>query len=401
MKKRDLYISKILPFVDKPVIKVITGIRRSGKSALLMLLKDYLIEEGTAFDNIIYINFESMEFGDIETAKDLYSYIIKRKPQNCKCYILLDEIQNVKEWERAVNSFQVDIDCDIYITGSNSQLLSSELSTLLAGRYVEFVIETLSFSEYLDFKDDEEKDIYKSFNQYLKLGGFPAIHAYNYDVDSAYKIVSDIYSSVILRDTIQRHNIRNVDQLNRIMRFILVNIGNLFSAKSISDYFVSQKRKIDVNTVYNYLSALESAYIIRRVNRYNLKGKEVLKTNEKFYLSDHALLYALMGYDSQWISGVMENIIFLEFVRRGYSTYVGKYDDNEIDFVGEKNGDKVYVQVTYKIETEKTFEREVNTLLKINDNYHKYIVTLDDMIAGNVGGIEKVHIADFLLKEIW
>ena len=263
MKKRDLYISKILPFVDKPVIKVITGIRRSGKSALLMLLKDYLIEKGTAFDNIIYINFESMEFADIETAKDLYSYIIKRKPQNSKCYILLDEIQNVKEWERAVNSFQVDIDCDIYITGSNSQLLSSELSTLLAGRYVEFVIETLSFSEYLDFKDDEEKDIYKSFNQFLKLGGFPAIHAYNYDVDSAYKIVSDIYSSVILRDTIQRHNIRNVDQLNRIMRFILVNIGNLFSAKSISDYFVSQKRKIDVNTVYNYLSALESAPSLR------------------------------------------------------------------------------------------------------------------------------------------
>ena len=180
MKKRDLYISKILPFVDKPVIKVITGIRRSGKSALLMLLKDYLIEKGTAFDNIIYINFESMEFADIETAKDLYSYIIKRKPQNCKCYILLDEIQNVKEWERAVNSFQVDIDCDIYITGSNSQLLSSELSTLLAGRYVEFVIETLSFSEYLCFRNEEEKDIYKSFSQYLKLGGFPAIHAYQY-----------------------------------------------------------------------------------------------------------------------------------------------------------------------------------------------------------------------------
>lgn len=401
MKERPLYISKIRPFVDKPVIKVITGIRRSGKSALLMLLRDFLMENGVSDKNILYINFESMEYVDIDSAKSLYSYVIEHKPDNGKYYILLDEVQNVKEWERAVNSFQVDMDCDIYITGSNSQLLSSELSTLLAGRYVEFVIETLSFKEYLSFLNSDSKDVHKEFLQYLQLGGFPVIHSHNYDVDSAYKIINDIYSSVILRDTIQRHNIRNVEQLDRIMRFVLTNIGNLFSAKSISDYFISQKRKVDVNTVYNYLSALESAYIIRRVNRYNLKGKEVLKTNEKFYLGDHALVYSLMGYDSQWISGVLENIVFLEMLRRGYTPYIGKYDDNEIDFVAEKSGNKIYVQVAYKIETEKTFEREVNTLLKINDNYHKYIVTLDEMIAGNTDGIEKVHMADFLLKEEW
>ena len=401
MKERPLYISKISPFIDKPIVKVITGIRRSGKSALLMLLKDYFISKGSSAENIIYINFESMEYADIDSAKSLYSYVVEHKPSIGKCYILLDEIQNVKDWERAVNSFQVDIDCDIYITGSNSHLLSSELSTLLAGRYVEFVIETLSFKEYLSFLDSDIIDVYKEFNNYLRLGGFPVIHAHNYDADSAYKIINDIYSSVILRDTIQRHNIRNVDQLERIMRFVLTNVGNLFSAKSISDYFISQKRKVDINTVYNYLSALESAYIIRRVNRYNLKGKEILKTNEKFYLSDHALIYSLMGYNSQWISGILENVVYLEMLRRGYTPFVGKYDDNEIDFVGEKAGNKIYIQVSYKIETDKTLERELNTLLKINDNYRKYVVTLDEMTFGNVEGIEKIHLADFLLKEEW
>lgn len=401
MKERPLYISKITPFIDKPIVKVITGIRRSGKSALLMLLKDYFISKGSSAENIIYINFESMEYADIDSAKSLYSYVVEHKPSNGKCYILLDEIQNVKDWERAVNSFQVDIDCDIYITGSNSHLLSSELSTLLAGRYVEFVIETLSFKEYLSFLDSDIIDVYKEFNNYLRLGGFPVIHAHNYDADSAYKIINDIYSSVILRDTIQRHNIRNVDQLERIMKFVLTNVGNLFSAKSISDYFISQKRKVDINTVYNYLSALESAYIIRRVNRYNLKGKEILKTNEKFYLSDHALIYSLMGYNSQWISGILENIVYLEMLRRGYTPFVGKYDDNEIDFVGEKAGNKIYIQVSYKIEADKTLERELNTLLRINDNYRKYVVTLDEMAFGNVEGIEKIHLADFLLKEEW
>ncbi|MBQ8760930.1 MAG: ATP-binding protein [Bacteroidales bacterium] len=401
MRERPLYISKIQPFFDKPIVKVITGIRRCGKSALLMLIKDYFIKTGITEKNIIYINFESMEYSDIDSAKKLYSYILDKKPNEGRCYILLDEIQNVKEWERAVNSFQVDFDSDIYITGSNSQLLSSELSTLLAGRYVEFVIETLSFKEYLSFLNETPNDIYKAFNQYVRLGGFPAIHAYNYDTDSAYKVINDIYSSVILRDTIQRHNIRNVDQLERIMRFILINVGNIFSAKSISDYFVSQKRKVDINTIYNYLSALESAYIIRRVNRYNLKGKEILKTNEKYYFSDHALIYSLMGYNSQWISGVLENIVFLEMLRRGYTPFVGKYDDYEIDFVGDRQGNKIYVQVTYKIESQKTFEREINSLMKVNDNYHKYLVTTDEMFVGNYDGIEEIHIADFLLKEDW
>lgn len=405
MIQRSIYIDKILPFIDKPLIKILTGIRRSGKSVLLMLIKEELRQRNIPESQIIYINFESLEYMDIDSALKLYKYIKEKRTKEEKIYILLDEIQNVPEWEKAINSFMVDFDSDIYLTGSNSRLLSSELATLLAGRYIEISVEPLSFREYLEFiktyGQDSTENIYTSFERYLRMGGFPAIHTGNYTTEPAYKIISDIYASVILRDTIQRNNIRNVELLNRLVRYLFDNVGNLFSAKNIADYFKSQQRKVDINTIYNYLSSLESAFILRKVSRYNIKGKEILKTNEKYYMGDHALAYALMGYHDRWIAGVLENIVMLELSRRGYNTYVGKFDDKEIDFVAEQRDERIYVQVAYKLSDESTISREFAPLLAVDDHYPKYVVTMDDLWKDNIEGVKHVHIADFLLQKQW
>lgn len=405
MIQRPIYINKILPFIDRPLIKILTGIRRSGKSVLLMLIKEELLHRNIPESQIIYLNFESLEYMDIDSALKLYQYIKEKKTTEGKIYILLDEIQNVPEWEKAINSFMVDLDCDIYITGSNSRLLSSELATLLAGRYIELSIEPLSFSEYIEFakvyQPSFREDIHALFNNYLRLGGFPAIHTGNYTIESAYKIISDIYASVILRDTIQRNGIRNVELLNRLVRYLFDNVGNLFSAKNIADYFKNQQRKVDINTIYNYLNSLESAFILRKVSRYNIKGKEILKTNEKYYMGDHALAYALMGYHDRWIAGVLENIVMLELSRRGYATYVGKFDDKEIDFVAERRDERIYIQVAYKLTDESTISREFNPLLNIDDHFPKYVVTMDDLWKDNIEGVKHVHIAGFLLQEEW
>lgn len=405
MIQRSIYIDKILPFINKPLIKILTGIRRSGKSVLLMLIKEELLKRNISESQIIYINFESLEYMDIDSAIKLYKYIKEKITKEDKIYILLDEIQNVPEWEKAINSFMVDFDSDIYITGSNSRLLSSELATLLAGRYIEINVEPLSFCEYLEFtetyKQHSIENTHISFQHYLRMGGFPAIHTGNYTIESAYKIISDIYASVILRDTIQRNNIRNVELLNRLVRYLFDNVGNLFSAKNIADYFKSQQRKIDINTVYNYLDSLESAFILHKVSRYNIKGKEILKTNEKYYMGDHAFAYALMGYHDRWIAGVLENIVMLELSRRGYSVYVGKFDDKEIDFVAELRSERIYVQVAYKLTDESTISREFTPLLAIDDHYPKYVVTMDDFWKDNIEGVKHVHIADFLLQNQW
>jgi len=294
-----------------------------------------------------------------------------------------------------------DSNVDLYITGSNSKLLSSELSTYIAGRYVEFQISTLSFEEYLLFKETRNKskieNIYKEFEIYLRLGGFPSIHLSEYDTDTVYKIVSDIYSSVILRDTIQRYNIRNIELLDRVVKFVFENVGNRFSAKNIADYFKSQQRKIDLNTIYNYLKALEGAFIIQRVPRYDIKGKEVLQTNEKYYVSDVSLIYSVLGYRDRFIAGILENIVLLELKRRGYTVYVGKIEEKEVDFIAERKDDKVYVQVTYKMTEPQTIEREFGAFNSIQDNYPKYVVSMDDFWKDNMEGIKHIHIADFLL----
>jgi predicted AAA+ superfamily ATPase len=403
MIRRDLYLNQLCDYIDKPFIKIITGIRRSGKSAILMLLRDELLRKGIDKINIIYINFESFEFSDIDQAEKLYKFIRTKIANKQRYYILLDEIQEVKSWEKAVNSFLVDFNADIYITGSNSRLLSSELATYLAGRYIEIHLHTLSFAEYLLFKqirtNKEVSDLYREFEYFLRLGGFPVLHTGEYTYETAYKVVFDIYSSAILRDTVQRYNIRDVELLERVVRYVFDNVGNKFSAKNVADYFKSQQRRIDLNTVYNYLDALEGAFIVYRIPRYDVKGREILKTFEKYFTGDQSLLYAVMGYKDRLISGVLENIIMLELKRRGYKVFVGKSDDKEIDFIAEMKGNKVYIQVAYKMAEQTTIDREIVPLLEIRDHYPKYIVTMDETWQDNIEGIQHRHIADFLVMK--
>ncbi|MDU8958441.1 MAG: ATP-binding protein, partial [Bacteroides sp.] len=292
---------------------------------------------------------------------------------------------------------------DIYVTGSNSRLLSSEFSTYLAGRYVAFHIMTLSFREYLLFHDlpltISVSDRKTEFLKYLRMGGFPAIHTANYDYNAIYKIVYDIYSSVILRDTVQRHSIRNVEMLERVVKFVFDNIGNKLNAKNIADYFKSQQRKVDINTIYNYLNALDSAFVIQRIPRYDIKGKEILQTNEKYFVSDLSLIYSVMGYRDRLIGGMLENLVCMELKRRGYEVYVGKQDEKEVDFVAIRREEKIYVQVTYQLGLQATIDREFAPLLAIDDHYPKYVVSMDDLWQDNIEGVKHRHIADFLLDE--
>lgn len=399
---RPGYLEEIKPFINKPQIKIITGIRRSGKSTILRLLKEELFAKGIKQEQIIAINFESFTYSELLEAPKLYQFIKAEIKTNQKYYLLLDEIQEVKEWEKAVNSFLVDFDVDIYLTGSNSHLLSSELATYLAGRYVEIPVYTLSYKEFLDFREhyfSKEENSENLFLLYLRKGGFPVIHTANYPEDSAYKVVYDIYSSVILRDTVQRYKIRDVELLERVIKYAFDNIGNTFSGKNVADYFKSQQRKVDVNTVYNYLNALEGAFILYRVPRYDIKGKEILKTQEKFYVSDISLIYATMGNRDRMIAGILENMVFLELKRRGYKVYIGKLDSNEIDFVAEKKGNKVYIQVAYKLENEQTVDREFGNLLAVDDQYPKYVVTMDEFWKDSIEGVKHLYISDFLLTE--
>ena len=404
MISRPIYIKQLKNFINKPQIKIITGIRRAGKSTVLRLLKEELMNIGVLEEQVILVNFESFAYTEFTTAQRLYEYVKERILRDQKSYLLLDEIQEVKDWEKAVNSLLVDFDTDIYITGSNSHLLSSELATYLAGRYVEIPVFTLSFQEYLNFRKhyfSEEKTLVNWFADYLRKGGFPVIHTVDYDEETAYKVVRDIYSSVILRDTVQRHKIREVELLERVIRYAFDNIGNTFSGKNVADYFKNQQRKTDINTIYNYLNALEGAFILYRVPRYDIKGREILKTQEKFYASDVSLVYATMGYRDRMISGILENIVFLELKRRGYQVYIGKLDNKEIDFIAEKQTEKVYIQVAYKLESQQTVEREFSPLLAVDDHYPKYVVTMDDFWKDSIEGVKHVYIADFLMSDNW
>lgn len=391
--------------MNRPFIKVIAGIRRCGKSVVLQLIAEELERRGITKEHIVYMNFESFEWMDIADAKALYLHIKDKVAKaDGKVYILLDEIQEVEDWEKAVNSFMVDWDVDVYVTGSNSRLLSSELSTYLAGRYISFHIMPLSFNEYLLFhgiaSSDREK-LHEEFQKYLRMGGFPAIHTVDYNYEAIYRLVYDIYSSVILRDTVQRHGIRNVGLLERVVRFVFDNIGNRLNAKNIADYFKSQQRRVDINTVYNYLDALQGAFIIQRVPRYDIKGKELLQTNEKYFVSDLSLVYAVMGYKDRMIAGALENIVYWEMKRRGYDTFIGKQDNREVDFVGIRRDEKIYVQVTYRMEPEATVEREFAPLLAIGDHYPKFVVSMDEVWQDNIEGVRHRHIADFLTDENW
>ena len=402
MIRRPFYLKQLEQWIDKPLVKILTGIRRSGKSTILLLLKKVLLEKGITENSIIALNFESLTTEHLKNAPSLYEYLAGQLTKDKKFYILLDEIQEVQAWEKVVNSLLVDFNVDVYLTGSNAHLLSSELATYLAGRYIEIPVYTLSFKEYLLFNSVYQtavSSIKESFVTYLRKGGFPIIHTGNYDEDTTYKVIQDIYASVLLRDTIQRYKIRDIDLLERVTRFAFDNIGNTFSGKSISDYFKSQSRKTDVNTIYNYLSALEGAFILYRVSRFDIKGKEILKTQEKFFVSDLSLLYAMMGYRDRMIGGILENVVFLELKRREYKVYIGKLDSREIDFIGEKQGKKIYIQVAYKLENEATMHREFSPLLAILDNYPKFVVTMDEFWKEDVEGVKHVQIHDFLLDD--
>ena len=401
MIDRPLYLNKIMPFVDTPFVKILTGVRRCGKSTILKLIIQKLKEERNVDDEqILNYRFDSMEFEDT-TAKELYQELKSKILKEKKTYLFLDEIQEIDGWEKVINSLVSDYDVDIYITGSNSRMMSSEISTYLTGRYITFPIYTLSFEEYLTFKKSYTnlKDMKQEFSQYVRLGGFPATHLQDYSQDEVYTIVKDIYNSTIFSDIVRRNQIKKVDQLERIVKYTFNNIGNTFSARAISNYLKSEQRRIDNETVYSYLEKLQKAYILHKCSRYDLQGKEILKTQEKFYLADVSLKYAVLGYNVDSVASSLENIVYLELRRRGYDVYIGKMKDKEIDFVATNQNDKIYVQVTQEIKSEKTQKREYDQLLEIKDNYPKYVVMANDFASGNYQGIKTMNITDFLLSK--
>lgn len=402
MISRERYMKQIRDFMDKPVVKVLTGMRRSGKSALLELTRDELLQRNIALENIIYINFESLLYESLKEYRALYSEISKRAGQvQGKIYILLDEIQEVSDWEKVINSLRVDFDCDIYLTGSNARLLSGELATLLAGRYVEIRVYPLDFQEYLEFaaSNPDEVNLSKQehFANFLRFGGLPGIHQMKWEENRIMQYLTDIYNSVLLKDVIARNKIRDTALLESIVQYLMDNIGNTFSAKTISDFLKSQGRKLSTETVYNYLNALENAFLIHKASRFDIKGKRILETQEKYYLSDLGLRHAIMGYRSNDIAGLLENVIYLELCRRGYTVNIGKQGVAEVDFVANRKDDRLYIQVCYVL-TEENIEREFAPLEEIADNYEKVVISSDSLLFINRGGIRQKNVVEFLLQ---
>lgn len=402
---RSIFIENLKKFKDEQIIKILCGVRRCGKSTILKTYKDELISLGVKKQNIIEQLYSSMEFNEDFDYKNMHKELlslIENADKNQKVYLLLDEVQEVENWEKCVNSLFETQNVDIYITGSNSKLLSSEISTYLTGRFVQIPIFTLSFSEFIDFKKhyfptNTEISLEKYFEQYLKSGGFPFIAKTNHNQEENYQIIDGIYSTVVTRDISKRHNISNLEMFNRVVRFILENLGKNFSAKTIFDFFKSQQRSISIETIYNYLAWLEEAFIIYRCNRFDIQGKNVLKTQEKYYLSDIGFKYSQFGFSPKSIASVLENIVYLELRRRGFTVYIGKFADKEIDFIATKQNEKLYVQVCRTLPDDS--DREIDNLKLIKDNYPKYVVTMDSLVCGNVDGIQIVHIKDFLLMK--
>lgn len=403
---RPMYVDTIMAYKDTPFVKILTGVRRSGKSMLLQMIMEKLqTEYGVSPQQIVSYRLDSMEYADM-TAKEMYTALKGRLYPHGKTYFFLDEMQEIPEWEKVVNSLMADYDIDLYVTGSNSRMMSSEISTYLTGRYIAFRIYTLSFREYLSFRETYDpsygkEDRYTAFAQYLQTGGFPATHLQAYRPEEIYTIVRDIYNSTIFSDIVKRNQIKKIDQLERVVKYVFQNVGNTFSAKSISDYMKSEHRSLDNETVYSYLEKLEKAYLLHRCSRYDLQGREILKTQEKFYLADTSLRYSVLGYNEDAVASSLENIVYLELCRRGYTVYTGKLGDAEVDFVATRQNTKLYVQVTQRIDSEKTEKREYERLLDIRDNYPKYVLRTDALTGGNYEGIITMHVADFLLSDAY
>jgi len=421
---RPIYTDEVKSFIDKPFVKIIAGIRRSGKSQLLKLIQNEILKR-VKQDRIIEMNFEKSEFFGIKTYVELAKFVEERMTDKNKYYIFLDEVQEVEGWEKAVNSLRL-MNTDIYVTGSNSKLTDTEYSTLLGGRYRKFLMYPLSFKEFLEFRKecgigshtplllssgeklltgDGQTFMVKvdEIDTYIKFGGFPAISMFNYSERDARHIVTDIHNSALLRDVVQRNSIKNPQLMDKIVAFLYDNIGNLVSPSSIANYLKSQGRKgTDPETIINYIKYLEEGFIIRRAQRYDVKGKKLLETNDKYYLTDHSLQYVIRDFRADKIQGILENIVYMELVRRGYNVYVGKFDVREVDFVAEKtNGQKIYVQVCLEFTTEEVYKREFTPLKEIKDNFSKYVVSMDKYPERNDEGVIGIGLKEFLLKEIY
>mgnify|MGYP005749964903 FL=1 len=402
---RSVFIENLKKFKDESIIKILCGVRRCGKSTILSTYKKELLSMGINPRNVIERLYSSMEFDESYDASQMNADLlaaIENADKSQKVYLLLDEVQEVENWEKCVNSLFENRNVDIYVTGSNSKLLSSEISTFLTGRFVLIPVYTLSFLEFMEFKKtyfpesaERTKDEY--FDMYLKSGGFPFIAKTNHSQEENYQIIDGIYSTVVTRDISRRHNISNLEMFNRVVRFILENLGKNFSAKTIFDFFKSQHRSVSIETIYNYIAWLEEAFIIYRCNRYDIQGKEILKTQEKYYLSDIGFKYSQFGYSPKSVASVLENIVYLELRRRGFSVYIGKLYDKEIDFVAVRYEQKLYVQVCRTLPEDSG--REIGNLKAIKDSFPKYVVTMDSSVCGIEDGIKIVHIKDFLSGE--
>lgn len=396
-------MTRIRPFMNKSIIKVIVGMRRTGKSVMLQLIQKELLESGVSTEQILSLNFESEKNSHLKTADALYAFIAdKINNARGKVYIMLDEVQEVDNWQKTVNSLMVDFDSDIYITGSNANLLSGELSTYLAGRYVEIVVFPFSYSELIDLHKESRQDCNEDeiWGSYLRFGGMPFLFEVGYAPDASVQYLTDIYNSVVLKDVVQRNAIRNVELLDRIIKFVLSNVGSPISAKSISDYLKNEKRNIAPETVFNYLSACENAYLFHKAPRQDLIGKSLLKTQGKYFVSDHGLREAIYGNNRRDIEKTLENIVYMELLRHNYKVSVGTIDGKEIDFVAEKQDKKMYVQVTYSMPSEDTLRREFEPLETVRDNFPKLVVSMLDGIDMSRNGIRHVPIRSFLKSNL-
>lgn len=394
---RPQYLEALKTYRDIPLVKILSGIRRCGKSTILEMLREDLLQNGIDENHIICMRYTSEDFQDGMSDKDMYHGIREKMTDRQRYYLLLDEVQEIDGWEKAVNSLLENTNVDIYVTGSNSKLMSSEISTYLTGRYVSIPVYTLSFAEYLEFKKADTRSPKELLNQYLRFGGFPIVALGNFDERSTYQIVEGIYTSVITNDITRRHNITNYDLFNRVVKYIVENVGKTFSANAIVKFLKNEGCSLSVEAVYNYLHWLENAFVIYRCQRYDLQGKSVLKTQEKFYLADASLKYCIMGFNPKSLASMLENVVYFELKRRGYEVYIGKNEAKEIDFVAVQRDERIYVQVCLRLPEES--DREVANLLEIKDHYPKYVVTLDEFAAGNINGVKIVHLADFLLKD--
>ncbi len=403
MIKREFYMARIRPFIDGDLIKVLTGIRRSGKSVMLELIKDELRVRGVTEEQLVAFNFEDMRNAQLCTAEALHDELVRRAASiKGKIYFFFDEIQEVERWERCVNSLRVEMDCDIYITGSNAKLLSGELATYLAGRYVEFIIYPFSFSEFLALYHSVEPDAdtRTCFDRYLTFGGMPYLANLRFDETACRQYLRDLFNSVELKDIVKRNNVRDVDMLERIIAYVTANIGTTFSSTAISKYLKNEGRRVSPETVLNYLKACSDAFLFYQVRRQDLQGKKILTVNEKYYVADHGIREAVIGGNMRDINLVLENIVFMEALRRGYSVTVGKVGEREIDFVCERHGEKCYIQVAYLLAAEETVQREFGVYEHVQDNFPKYVVSLDEFDMSR-NGVRHYNIRDFLLAENW